>query len=79
MVDSPDGPVPRLSNKTKAKLLRKPQLIKPRWKVMLDHWNEQYSDWPYNWFYEDEANFKRDFHEARKDIVHTVYNFQVGG
>jgi hypothetical protein len=71
IVDSPVGPVLRLSNKTRAKLRRKPQLVKPRWKVMLGRWNEQYLDW----FYEDDANFKRDFHEARKSIIHPQYDF----
>jgi hypothetical protein len=59
-------------------LLRKPQLVKPPWKVMLDRWNEQYADSPYKWSYKDEANFKRDFHEARKTIVHPQYDFQDG-
>jgi hypothetical protein len=77
IVDSPVGPVPRLSHKTRAKILRKPQLVKPKWKVMLDRWNERYSDLPYKWSYKDEANFKRDFHEARKTIVHPQYDFQV--
>jgi hypothetical protein len=71
---SPVGPVLRLSNKTRAKLRRKPQFVKPPWKAMLDRWNEQYSDWPYK----DEANLKRDFHEAKKTIVHPQYDFQVG-
>jgi hypothetical protein len=75
IINSGVGPILRLSNKARAKLLRKPQLIKPRWKVMLDRWNEQYSD---EWTYKDEANFKRDFHEARKTIVHPQYDFQVG-
>jgi len=38
---------------------------------MLGRWNEQYPDW----FYDDEANFKRDFHEARKSIIHPHYDF----
>jgi hypothetical protein len=74
IVDSSVGPVLRLSNKTRAKLRRKPQLTKPLWKVMVDHWNKQYP----NWSYESEDNFKRDFHEARKAIVHPQYDFQVG-
>jgi hypothetical protein len=71
IVDSPVGPVLRLSNRTREKLRRKPQLVKPRWKVMPGRWNEQYPDW----FYDDEANFKRDFHEARKSIIHPHYDF----
>jgi hypothetical protein len=74
IVDSRVGPRLHLSRQTKAKLLRKPKLIKPPWKVMLDRWNKQYTDWTYK----DEANLKRDFHEARKTIVHPQYDFQVG-
>jgi len=74
VLDTPVGSVLRLSHETRAKLRRKPQLVKPPWKAMLDRWNEQYSDWPYK----DEANLKRDFHEAKKTIVHPQYDFQVG-
>lgn len=76
VVDSRVSPTLRLSNKTRAKLLKKPQLVKPPWKVMLDRWNQRYSD---EWLYKNEANFKRDFHEARKTIVHPQYDFQVAG
>jgi hypothetical protein len=78
IVDSRVGPRLHLSRQTKEKLLKKPKLVKPPWKVMLDRWNEQYSGEPYKWSYKDEANFKRDFHEARKTIVHPQYDFQVG-
>ena len=74
IVDSRVGSRLHLSRQTRAKLQRKPKLVKPPWKVMLDRWNEQYSDWPYK----DEANLKRDFHESRKTIVHPTYDFQVG-
>jgi hypothetical protein len=40
---------------------------------MVDRWNKQNR----NWSYKSEDNFKRDFHEARKAIVHPKYDFQV--
>jgi hypothetical protein len=64
----------RVDSRLRLPLLRKPKLVNPPWKVMLDRWNVQYSKWPYK----DEANFKRDFHEAKKTIVHPPYDFQVG-
>lgn len=55
---------------------RKPELVQPPWRALLERWNKEYPE-GHEWHYNGVQNFWRDFWRAEQAVVHPPYSTQA--